>query len=69
MLVKGCKALINMSLSGLVQNWLKEIPDHLNAQEMCSEAMCSIPDLSFFIPDHFKAKKICIKAIEEIFIT
>ena len=30
MLIEGCKVTVNMSLSGHVPNWLKEIPDHLN---------------------------------------
>ena len=34
MLVEDCKVIMSISLSDLVPNWLKEIPDHLKTQEM-----------------------------------
>ena len=65
MLVKGCKALINMSLYASVPNWIKEIPDHFKTQEMCNNAISISPDSWFLVPDHFKTQEICIKDREK----
>ena len=44
--------------------WMREIPYHLNTQEMCNEIMRTMPNTFHRIPDHFKTQEMCIKGAE-----
>ena len=58
MFVKGCKVTINISLSGLVLNWIKEILNQIKNQEMCSERMPISTASLHYVPDKYKSQEV-----------
>ena len=52
-----------MSYYENVPRWIREIPRHLKAKEMCEEAVWIEPRSLAFVPDRFKTKGLCIKAV------
>ena len=39
------------------------VPDHLNTQEMCNEAVCMVPYSLEFVAGHLKTQEICDEAL------
>ena len=58
MLVKGCKITINMSLSGLVLNWIKEILNQLKTQEMCKKGIRISTASLLYVSDKYKSHEM-----------
>ena len=48
-----------MSFCRDVPRWIKKVPKHLKAQEMCNEVVCIEPSSLTYVPDHFKTEKMC----------
>ena len=45
-------------------SFLTLVPDNLNTQEICNEALCIHPWLLYSVPDYLKVQETCNEAIE-----
>ena len=44
-------------------SWIVTIPDHLETQEMCDEAVHTEPLSLTYVPDRFKTQGMCNEAV------
>ena len=52
-----------MSYYENVPRWTREIPWRLKTQEICDEAVWTVPGSLSFVPNCFKTEGLCIKAV------
>lgn len=54
-----------MSLYASVPNWMQDVLDHFQTQEMCAKAGHKDPYLLQFVTNCFKTEEMCAKAVHK----